>query len=264
VLCRPAGDVALTIGPWTHVGHVLKGSPVIDNEALNWLDMHLGNGGPDRRTQPVRTFVTGSNAWHASPRWPPSYSETTWYLNDNGVLATTAPSGGQSTFRFDPNDPTPAVGGRRLNHAGVRNNRDLEARPDVLTFTTAELAADLESEGFPIVDVSLSVDNPNADLFIRICDVDKKGRSHNVTDTLIRLDAAVAVGEVQHLTARLSPCAHRLMKGHRLRLQLSGGAHPQYARNLGTGEPLATGTGLKPAVHTIGHDDTRLMLPVTT
>jgi putative CocE/NonD family hydrolase len=257
-------DVALTIGPWTHVGHVLKGSPVIDNEALNWLDRHLSNGGPDRRTQPVRTFVTGSNVWHASPGWPPSYSETTWYLNNNGVLATTAPSGGQSTFRFDPNDPTPAVGGRRLNDAGVRNNRDLEARPDVLTFTTAELAADVEFEGFPIVDVSLSVDNPYADLFIRICDVDKKGRSHNVADTLIRLDAAVAAGEVQHLSARLSPCAHRLMKGHRLRLQLSGGAHPQYARNLGTGEPLPTGTGLKPAVHTIGHDDTRLTLPVTT
>jgi putative CocE/NonD family hydrolase len=157
------------------------------------------------------------------------------------------------------------VGGRRLAaDAGVRNNAELEARPDVLTFTTAELTADLEFEGFPVVDVSLSVDNPYADLFIRICDVDRKGRSHNITDTLARLDTAVPAGEAQQITARLSPCAHRLLTGHRLRLQLSGGAHPQYARNLGTGEPLATGASLKPACHTIHHADTRLTLPITS
>lgn len=257
-------DVALTIGPWTHVGHVFPGSSVIDNEALTWLDMHLGKRGPGRRTQPVRTFVTGSDTWHASSTWPPSSTETTWYPNDDSLLGTTASAAGQSTFRFDPSDPTPAVGGRRLTGAGVRNNRDLETRSDVLTFTTPELAADLDFEGFPVVDVSVSVDNPYADLFIRICDVDTRGRSHNITDTLVRLDSTVAAGEVQHITARLSPCAHRLMKGHRLRLQLSGGAHPQYARNLGTGEPLSTGTDLKAAVHTIKHDTTRLTLPVTS
>jgi putative CocE/NonD family hydrolase len=258
-------DVALTIGPWTHAGHVLKGSVVIDNEALNWFDMHLGNGGPGRRAQPVRTFVTGRDTWHASDAWPPSCTETTWYPNDDSLLGTTVSSGGQSKFRFDPSDPTPSLGGRRLGaDAGVRNNGDLEARPDVLTFTTPEMTADLEFEGFPVLDVSLSVDNPYADIFIRICDVDKKGRSHNITDTLVRLDTTVAADEVQHVTARLSPCAHRLMKGHRLRLQLSGGAHPQYARNLGTEEPLPTGTGLKAAVHTIDHDNTRLTLPVTS
>jgi predicted acyl esterase len=108
------------------------------------------------------------------------------------------------------------------------------------------------------------VDDPHADLFIRICDVDTNGRSHNITDTLARLDPTAGAGKVQHITVRLSPCAHRLLTGHRLRLQLSGGAHPQYVRNLGTGEPLATGTGLKAAVHTIHHDDTRLTLPVTS
>jgi hypothetical protein len=105
------------------------------------------------------------------------------------------------------------------------------------------------------------VDNPYADIFIRICDVDKKGRSRNITDTLVRLDPTVAAAEVQHITARLSPCAHRLMAGHRLRLQLSVGAHPQYARNLGTGEPLSTGTGLEAALHAINHENTRLTLP---
>jgi hypothetical protein len=257
-------DVALTLGPWTHVAHVLKGSAVIDNEALDWLDTHLGKRGPRRRPRPVHTFVTGSDTWHHAETWPPDSTETNWYPNAGGLLGTAVASGGRSTFRFDPADPTPAVGGRRLaSSAGVLDNNDLEARPDVLTFTTPVLAADLEFEGFPVVDVSVSVNNPHADLFVRICDVDTKGRSHNIADTLVRLDPTVAAGEVQQVTARLSPCAHRLPAGRRLRLQFSGGAHPQYARNLGTGEPLPTGTGLKPAVHTIEHGTTRLTLPIT-
>ncbi|MFF7602497.1 CocE/NonD family hydrolase [Streptomyces mirabilis] len=257
-------NVALTLGPWTHVGHVTKGSAVIDNEALDWLDMHLGNQPSSGRPHPVHTFVTGSNTWHSSQEWPPSCADTSWHPNDYGLLGMTS-ANGQSGFLYDPSDPTPAVGGRRLtSEAGVQDNKDLEARRDVLTFTTRELTDDLEFEGIPVVDVSVSVDNPHADLFVRICDVDTKGRSHNIADALVRLDPAVDAGEVQHVTARLSPCAHRLLKGHRLRMQLSGGAHPQYARNLGTGEPLATGTGLKAAVHTIYYDTTRLILPVTS
>jgi putative CocE/NonD family hydrolase len=255
-------DVAMTLGPWTHVGHVVRGSSVTDNEALDWLDTHVGNRTP-MRTEPVRTFVTGGNAWHAMPAWPPPHTATTWYPNEGGRLGSAA-SAGRSTFRFDPSDPTPAVGGRRLaSDAGVRDNGDLEARPDVVTFTSAPVAADLEFEGFPVVDVAMRVDNPDADLFVRICDVDRNGRSHNITDALVRLDPTVAAGEIQHVTARLLPCAHRVLAGHRIRLQLSGGAHPQYARNLGTGEDLLTGTGLKPAVHTIEHANTRLTLPVT-
>jgi uncharacterized protein len=258
-------DVALTLGPWTHAGHVLRGSGVIDNEALDWFDTHLGHHASARRAQPVRTFVTGRNTWHTADAWPPEATGTSWYPNDDGLLATTAGPAGQSVFRHDPADPTPAVGGRRLAaDAGVRDNRDLEARPDVVTFTTPALSADLEFEGFPVADVAISVDNPHADLFIRICDVDPSGCSRNITDTLIRLDPTAGAGQTQHVAARLSPCAHRLLTGHRLRLQLSGGAHPQYARNLGTGEPLATGTGLKPATHTIHHDNTRLTLPVTS
>jgi hypothetical protein len=256
-------EVALTLGPWTHAGHVLKGSGVIDNEALDWLDTHMGKRGPGRRTQPVRTLVTGSNVWHTADTWPPTATGTAWYLGEGGRLEATA-SAGRSAFRYDPADPTPSVGGRRLStEAGVRDNSAVEERSDVLAFTTPELTADLEFEGFPVLDVAVSVDNPHADLFVRICDVDARGRSRNITDTLVRLDATVPPGEVQRITARLSPCAHRLLTGHRLRLWFSGGAHPQYARNLGTGEPQPTGTGMKAAVHTIEHDATRLTLPVT-
>ena len=53
---------------------------------------------------------------------------------------------------------------------------------------------------------------------------------------------------------RLPDTAHRFKNGHRIRLQISGGAHPRYARNLGTGEPLGQATKAVPVTHTIRHD----------
>ena len=46
--------------------------------------------------------------------------------------------------------------------------------------------------------------------------------------------------------------AHRFRAGHRIRLQVSGGAHPRYARNLGTGEPPGAATHGVPVMHRIG------------
>jgi uncharacterized protein len=46
------------------------------------------------------------------------------------------------------------------------------------------------------------------------------------------------------MTVAMSSTAYRFAAGHRLRLQVSGGAHPRFARNTGTGEPPATGTRL--------------------
>jgi hypothetical protein len=87
-------------------------------------------------------------------------------------------------------------------------------------------------------------------------------QQHDVLPGDVLANGTLAASPV--CSARLLPCAHRLLKGHRVRLQISGGAHPQYARNLGTGEPLSIGTGLEAAVHTIHHDRTRLTFPVTT
>ena len=61
------------------------------------------------------------------------------------------------------------------------------------------------------------------------------------------------------------PTANTFRAGHRIRLQVSSGAHPLYARNAGTGEPLATGAGLRSADQEVFHDATRpscITLPV--
>jgi hypothetical protein len=109
-------------------------------------------------------------------------------------------------------------------------------------------------------------------VFARVCDVDTGGVSRNVCDAL----TSVAPGRFEqaqdgawHVRFALWPIAHRFAAGHRIRLQVSSGAHPRYARNPGTGEDPAMATTdtlraveielLRDAEH-----PSRLVLPVTT
>ena len=113
----------------------------------------------------------------------------------------------------------------------------------------------MELQGGARVRLFVESDNPYADVFVRLCDVEPNGRSVNVTDRLVRLDPAPgeqpATGE-RTVETTLPDTAHRFRAGHRIRLQVSGGAHPRYARNLGTGEPLGHGTTGVPVTHRIG------------
>lgn len=254
-------DVALTVGPWTHLDTIGKASGLIGRESLGWLNHHMAGG--NTRTKPVRIFVTGANQWREYDRWPPATHEQAYSLSDSGALAESVGKG-ESTFKFDPADPTPVLGGRLMNpsHAGVKDNRTLEARDDVITFTSPPFARDLDLIGAPSLDLAVSVDNPNADVFVRLCDVNTRGRSRNLTDGFIRLNASVPANEKQKVSIRFDPCAHRVASGHRLRLLVSGGAHPRFARNLGAGEPAATGQKMLPAVHVIHHHESRVVLPI--
>ena len=87
-------------------------------------------------------------------------------------------------------------------------------------------------------------------------------RSRNVTDGILRLTPGALAEEA--VTVPMSSAAHQFAAGHRLRLQVSGGAHPRFARNTGTGEPLATATRLVPTDIEVYHDQARpsaLLLP---
>ena len=129
----------------------------------------------------------------------------------------------------------------------VRDNRPLEARADVLTFTTVPLARTVEAIGPVCVELWARASEPYFDLFARVCEVDPEGASWNVCDAL----ASVAPGRFQRsdedgawrVQFDLWPTAHRFAVGSRIRLQVSSGAHPRYVRNPGTGEdPIAAST----------------------
>jgi len=112
------------------------------------------------------------------------------------------------------------------------------------------------------ITVRSSASTAHAHVFVRLCDVDPQGRSWNVTDGILRLTPAALAEET--VTVTMSSTAHQFAPGHRFRLQVSGGAHPRFARNTGTGEPLATATRLVPTDLEVYHDQARpsaLLLP---
>jgi uncharacterized protein len=266
---REAGrEPRLTIGPWLHADENLLGTGIRESIAL--FRARLSGDESGLRPSPVRVFVTGAEEWRDLPAWPPAGRVERWHLQAEGGLAPSAPEAGEpDRFVYDPARPTPSVGGAvGLQGEGRVDNRPLEARADVLTYTSAPLERDLQVAGTPAVDLFVRSSAAHADVFARLCDVDETGRSVNVCDGLLRLSPdcppANADGRVP---ARfdLWPAAHRFRAGHRLRLQVSGGAHPRFDRNPGTGEPPATGARLVASERQVHHDPTHpsaLLLPI--
>jgi len=268
---RDAGRTPyLTIGPWPHSDQ--RGIKAALRETLIWNEAYLKGKPSLLRRQPVRLYVMGADAWRALESWPPPARDTPYFLHAAGSLSTERPAADASPdhYRYDPADPTPSVGGPLLfaPPAGPRDNRALEARPDVLLYTTPPLSADLEVIGPVRLDLYVRSSLDHTDFFGRVCDVRPDGRSINICDGLARLgpgDGALRPDGSRRVTVGLWATAHRFARGHRLRLQVSSGAHPRWSRNLGTGEPIATGTRMAAADQTVYHDSAHpsaLILPV--
>ncbi|WP_062348798.1 CocE/NonD family hydrolase [Herbidospora yilanensis] len=257
-------DARLTVGPWTHVSPGVMDAQVA--EALEFA-LPLARGGTPAERAPVRLYVMGEEKWRDFPSWPPpGYPARRFHLHPGGVLATGTPDESEpSRFRYDPADPTPAVGGVRMAFgvaAGPVDNTALESRADVLTFTTPPLEEAVEVVGEVRAEVFFRSSLPHADVFVRLCDVGPDGRSTNVCDGLTGVAGA---DEVTAVDVRLWPTAHVFGPGHRIRVQVSSGAFPRYNRNPGTGEPRATATTLRVADQEVFHDPGRpsaLVLPV--
>ena len=257
-------DARLTVGPWAHISLFTGSSAFL--EALGFgLALARGERPPNRA--PVRLFVMGEEKWRDFPCWPPpGFQAQRFHLQPGAALGTAVPGeSAPDAYRYDPADPTPAVGGVRMAigvKAGRVDNTRLEARPDVLTYTTAALAADVEVIGEVSAEIWFRSSRHSADVFVRLCDVDPAGRSVNVCDGLSSIAGA---GHVSRALVELWPTAYRFRRGHRIRVQVSSGAFPRYGRNPGTGEARATATTLRPAGQEVYHDGAHpsgIILPV--
>jgi putative CocE/NonD family hydrolase len=262
-LRRRGVDVALTIGPWTHTQMLSKGLASNVRETLDWLGAHLGEAKLQRPTR-VRVCVTGQG-WRNVADWPPVTTERSLYLRPGGYLDEIAPADlskvTPATFRYDPADPTPTTGGPLLSgKGGYRDDSHVALRDDVLAFTSATLTSDMCVYGTPAVELAHGCDNPHADLFVRISEVDAKGRSRNVTDGYRRLNTTPKSRKLVRI--ELDPIAHRFRAGSRIRVLIAGSWFPRYSRNLGTDEPLLTGRQLTPATHTVRYGRSRVVLGV--
>jgi putative CocE/NonD family hydrolase len=285
-LRRAGCDTALLVGPWTHTSAMQQGWPEVFAESLAWLRAHLCGERSGLRPTRVRVHVGGEDAWRDLDDWPSVSPDTTacttsWVPTADGHLdrrpdrqADAGSTGGAgsadgpgaaplaaplASLRYDPADPTPSIGGPLLSStAGPRDNSALEGREDVLTFTGPPLTEPVDLLGPVSARLSVSTDTGYADVFTRLCDVDAQGRSVNVCDGLARLET---VGQApSEVTVRMSSTAYRFPAGHRIRWQISAGAHPRYARNPGTGKSPVDAVDFTPIRITL-HTGSALMLP---
>ncbi len=261
----------LVVGPWAHTSPEL--ARVSAREGIAWLRAHLLG---DRRMldpAPVRVWVGGAREWRSMDAWPPPSQSHVLHARASSRLTEEPPHEEESAagYRYDPADPTPSVGGPTLlAREPVTDNRELESRGDVLVFTTEALERDLEVIGPVSAVVHACADGPHFDVFARLCDVLPGGTSLNVCDALTRIEPGRFDADpdgIHRVELDLWPTARRFKAGHRIRLQVSSGAHPRYARNLGTGEDAATGERMRAVAVTVlcdaGHP-TAITLPVVS
>jgi putative CocE/NonD family hydrolase len=260
----------LTVGPWFHVSTELQAESL--RQTLSWMKAHLHGDRSDLRERPVRLFVTGDNRWHEFDAYPPrGAGSLELHLHPSSALMPIpSPQARPDRYLYDPNDPTPNQGGGIFAFvgAGSVDNRQREGRADLRLFTSDCLKVSVTIIGRVRLRLFARASRPHVDFFVRLCDVDPDGRSMNICDGLVRASPGspppLANG-VLSFDIELNATAHTFRPGHRLRLQVSSGAHPRYARNSGTDEPIGTATTLKSNTIEIFHDPSHpsaLTLPV--
>ena len=199
-----------------------------------------------------------ANEWREYPVWPPNNMQLEpWYLQSNNGLSTDLPAVSEpDSYTYDPADPTPSIGGASTGKP-VLDNRFLESRSDVITYTSDTLKSNLELIGPVSAELFIKSSLMYTDFFVKICDVESSGKSLNVCDGIQRLfpeNPSPQDDDTVKVTVNLWPTAYSFEKGHQIRIQVSSGAFPRFARNLGTDEPLITAKNMRIAEQLIFHD----------
>ena len=190
----------------TIVGERSMGDARLDYDALTygWFDFFLkGENNHILETMPrVRYFTMGLNKWQTSDTWPPEGAEpVTLYLASggranslygDGALTPAEPAADNfDGFVYDPMNPVPSYGGNvcctgNAVSAGAFDQRKMEARADILVYTSDPLKEGTEVSG-PI-DVTLYVgsDAKDTDFTVKVLDVYPDGTAYNLDETIQR------------------------------------------------------------------------------
>jgi putative CocE/NonD family hydrolase len=216
--------------------------------------------------QPVSVYMAGVNRWVSFDGVPEAgKGETkTYYLSgggaanalsgDGALVADVPDAAATDTFEYDPADPVISHGGEISGMGpdqedGAFDQRDIEARDDVLVYTSGVLEEDLPVFGFINTELFVSSDAPDTDFTVKLVDVAPDGTAWNIADTIFRMryregvDHAVFMtdGETYAITPPPMLAGNVFLKGHRVRVQVSSSNFPTYARSLNTaGDPHTT------------------------
>jgi hypothetical protein len=137
---------------------------------------------------------------------------------------------------YDPADPVPTRGGQlgTAFPAGPFEQGRVEARPDVLVFTSEPLQQDLEVTGRVRVVLHAESSAPSTDWVARLCDVHPDGRSINICDGIVRVTEGADL--CRRVEIDLWSTSNVFLAGHRLRVHVTSSSFPRWDRNLNTGD----------------------------
>lgn len=242
-IARRRNDARLTVGPWTHSSFIGTGGNVVMTEMIEFLWSAFGRPQSSKRP-PIRLLESISKGERFFDSWPVKAKIDRFYFGHGSLgPAAVAEKLDGSTFTYNPHDPTPSLGGNRLSsEAGLVDNQTLEARDDVLVFDSAKANTATSLAGQPRLVLWVSSDSPAPQLFIRLNIVDSKGRSTNLTDKIIKATLTDQDGRPSRITIDLPPICVTVQPGQSLRVLVTGGAYPQYARSSGSTRPQAEET----------------------
>jgi putative CocE/NonD family hydrolase len=233
----------LPVSPKTHLDYV--------GIITGFLAHYLADG-PAPDLPPYLYYMLVEDSWREAQSWPPQEAAPLRLaLAADGSLQSVAGAwpGGRRSFRSDPFDPVPSVGGAICctgepgEVAGPVYQNSIEARDDLLIWTSRPLDHPLRIAGPVRARLQVSADVPDTDLVLRLTDVDPEGRSLLVQEGALRLryregfDAPrlMQPGEVYSATVDMRDIAWMLRPGHRLRLHVAGTSFPRLERNMNTG-----------------------------
>ena len=238
--------------------------------------------------------------WRSAERWPlPQTDFTRFYLHPGRSLLVARPGENSASLSFiaDPHDPVPTIGGALSSggpvmYSGAYDQRTgpqyfgckppdgpLAGRPDVLTFQTPPLPADLEIAGPIELYLWVASDGPDADIHAKLVDLYPAsddypdGFAMNLSEGLLRLryresweaPTPLEPGRPYAVSVAMFPCANLFKHGHRLRLDLTGSNFPHFDINPNSGEPEGSMAHKRRATTTVFVESGRpsyLLLPV--
>lgn len=261
-----------------------------DEITLQWYD-HLfkdisnGFAGPKR----VKLFVLGANQWRDEDDWPLARAKDTKYFLSSGDKANSATGNGtletvatradaSDEFIYDPANPVPTIGGPLCCDSthlkpGPRDQGSAETRSDVLVYSTAPLAADLEVTGPVRLELFAKSSAVDTDFTAKLVDVGPDGFAQNLTEGIVRSryrnsqekPELMKPGEVYKFNVDLWATSNVFHKGHRIRLEISSSNFPRFDRNMNTGgdttQPQKPVSATNTVLHDAGHPSV-LILPV--
>ncbi len=312
----------LIIGPWTHgaQGRNYAGEIEFPPEAalafndwrLRWFERWLNDtdNGVDK-DPPVKLFIMGKGdgrkskdgrlrhggRWRDEQAFPLGRTQfTPYYLNPDGRLSRERPNAAPTTFRFDPANPVPTIGGNLSSVSGLleaggfdqrtrtetlfaKEQLPLSERRDVLVYQTEPLTEDVELTGPVVVNLHVSSTTPDTDFTAKLIDVYPPNPDYplgfdlNIGDSITRMryrnslekPELMEQGTVYQVAIHLYPTANVFAKGHRIRLDVSSSNFPRFDVNPNTGEPLQQHRRMIPADNTVYHSSEKashIVLPI--